>query len=260
MSETNTDPVVPDPGGAPQPAVPDPLPSESTPDTPDAPGEQTEEEGERRERDTEGRRVAQVRARLAAAERERDALRAEAEFYRRQTANIAPEDETPEQRYQRERSQIRTEVEAQIRAETFHQQGAAQFGDWKQRCDDLVAMGADAGFAQLLVEMPGGEGVRVAAALAADPDTVERIANLRSERARAVALGKYAATIEDGHTPATSAPRNGVPVPPIPVTRAPAPVRPVTGRAAPQFNEYAASPQQLVDFYMRQNLEKQQRR
>jgi hypothetical protein len=256
MSETNTDPVVPDPGGAPQPAVPDPSPPESTPE--DVP--QTEEEGQRPDRDTEGRRVAQVRARLAAAERERDALRAEAEFYRQRAQPVAPEDETPEQRYHRERGAMRQEVEAQIRTETFHQQGATQYGDWKQRCDDLIAMGADAGFAQLLVEMPAGEGVRVAAALAADPDAVERIANLRSERARAVALGKYAATIEEA-THDRSRPNgvNGATAAPA-VTRAPAPVRPVTGRASPQFNEYTATAQQLADFYMRQTLEKQQRR
>ena len=158
------------------------------------------------------------------------------------------------------RRRSRQEVEAQIRTETFHQQGATQYGDWKQRCDDLVAMGADAGFAQLLVEMPGGEGVRVAAALAADPDAVERIANLRTERARAVALGKYAATIEDA-THDRSRPNgvNGAAAAPA-VTRAPAPVRPVTGRASPQFNEYTATAQQLADFYMRQTLEKQTRR
>jgi hypothetical protein len=253
MSDTNTDPVIPDPGGAPQLAVPDPPPPESTPE-PDAP-EQTEEEA-RKERDTEGRRVAQIRARLAAAERERDAQRAELEFYRQRAANVAPEGETPEQRHQRERGAIRQEVEAQIRTETFHQQGAAQFNDWKQRCDDLIAMGADPGFAALLVEMPGGEGVRVAAALAADPDAVERIANLRSERARAVALGRYAATIEE----APARPVNGHPVPPIPVTRAPAPVRPVTGRASPQFNEYTATAQQLADFYMKQSMDRQTRR
>jgi hypothetical protein len=256
MSETNTDPVVPDPGGVPQPAVPDPSPPESTPE--DAP--QTEEDGQRPDRDTEGRRVAQVRARLAAAERERDALRAEAEFYRQRAQPVAPEDETPEQRYQRERGAMRQEVEAQIRTETFHQQGAQQFGDWKQRCDDLIAMGADAGFAQLLVEMPAGEGVRVAAALAADPDAVERIANLRSERARAVALGKYAATIEEA-THDRSRPNgvNGAAAAPA-MTRAPAPVRPVTGRASPQFNEYTATADKLAEFYMRQTLEKQQRR
>jgi hypothetical protein len=255
MSETTTDPVVPDPGGAPQPAVPDPPPQESTPE-PDAP-EQTEEEAQRRERDTEGRRVAQVRARLAAAERREAEQLAELEFYRRQAANVAPQDETPEMRYQRERAQIRTEVEQQIRTETFHQQGAAQYGDWKQRCDDLIGMGADPGFAALLVEMPGGEGVKVAAALAADPDAVERISQLRTERARAVALGKYAATIEDAPTAAPMR-VNGAAAPAV--TRAPAPVRPVTGRASPQFNEYTATAQQLADFYMRQTLEKQQRR
>ena len=256
MSETNTDPVIPDPGGAPQPAVPDPAPPESTPE--DAP--QTEEEGQRPDRDTEGRRVAQVRARLAAAERERDALRAEAEFYRRQAANVAPEDETPDQRRQRERMEIRAEERAQIRTETFHQQGGALFGDWKQRCDDLVAMGADAQIASLLVEMPGGEGVRVAAALASDPDALQRIANLQTERGRSMALGKYAATIEEA-THDRSRPNgvNGAAAAPA-VTRAPAPVRPVTGRASPQFNEYTATAQQLADFYMRQTLEKQTRR
>jgi hypothetical protein len=250
MSETNTDPVIPDPGEAPRPAVPDTPPPESTAsEASDAP-----EQPEHKEPDPEGRRVAQVRARLAAAERERDALRAEAEFYRRQTANVAPEDETPEQRYQRERTAIRAEVEQQIRTETFHQAGAAQFADWKQRCDDLIAMGADAGFAGLLVEMPGGEGVRVAAALAADPDAVERIANLRSDRARAVALGRYAATIDD-----TAPARVNGAAAAAPVTRAPAPVRPVTGRASPTFNEYTADPQALVDRYMNQVLERQRR-
>jgi hypothetical protein len=124
-------------------------------------------------------------------------------------------------------------------------------------------MGADPGFASLLVEMPGGEGVRVAAALAADPDAVQRIANLRTERARAVALGKYAATIEDG-AGAQTAPRaavngNGGAQAPV-VTRAPAPIRPVTGRVSPTFNEYTATAAELADHYMRQNLERQQRR
>jgi hypothetical protein len=145
---------------------------------------------------------------------------------------------------------IRAEVETQIRTETFHNQGQAAFPDWKQRCDDLVKMGADANFAQLLVEMP--EGVKVAAALAADPAEVERIANLRSERARAVALGKYAATIED----APPARGNGHTTPPPQVTRAPAPIRPVTGRANPQFNEYTAPPEQLVDVYLKRDLER----
>ena len=258
MSETTTDPVVPDPGGAPQPAVPDtPAPQESTPGGAEGDEEQPEQ---RKEADPEGRRVAQVRARLAAAERERDAQRAELDFYRRQAAQVDPANETPEQRYQRERAQIRTEVEAQIRTETFHQTGATQFNDWKQRCDDLVAMGADAGFAQLLVEMPAGEGVKVAAALAADPDAVQRIAQLRTERARAVALGRYAAGIEDAPADRPNRVNGGAAAPAPAMTRAPAPIRPVTGRVSPTFNEYSATAEQLADHYMRQNLERQQRR
>jgi hypothetical protein len=43
------------------------------------------------------------------------------------------------------------------------------------------------------------------------------------------------------------------------VTRAPAPIRPVTGRVSPVFNEYTATAQEAVDYYMRQNLERQRR-
>ena len=241
MSETTE----PDgkPASEPEP-TPTPAPDQPAPDT-DEPTPAREAE----ERDKEDRRTAALRARLGAAERAQDAQRAELEFYRRQAAQQPPQDETPEQRYHRERAQIRAEVETQIRTETFHNQGQAAFADWKQRCDDLVKMGADAGFAQLLVEMP--DGVRVAAALAADPAEVERIANLRSERARAVALGKYAATVED----APPARGNGH-APPPQVTRAPAPIRPVTGRANPQFNEYTAPPEQLVDVYLKRDLER----
>jgi len=245
MSETQTeqpvvDPVVPD---TPAPAD---TPATETADTP--------EETEQKEAAAEGRRIAQLRARLGAAERERDRQAAELEVYRRQLADQPREDDTPEQRYQRERAQIRTEVESQIRAEMFHQQGAAQFSDWKQRCDDLMGMGADAQFASLLVDMP--DGAKVAAALAAEPDEVQRIANLRSERARAIALGKFAASIEDAPVRVNGAAAHA----PVQVTRAPAPVRPVTGRASPVFNEYTADANQLVDRYMRQSLEARLRR
>jgi hypothetical protein len=243
MSETTETPE-----GTPTPE-PEPAP---VPDTPAPDTEEPEPTPPRREADEEGRRVAQLRARLGAAEREREAQRAELEFYRRQMQQQAPAEETPEQRYMRERATIRAEVEQQIRTERFHEQGQSAYGDWKQRCDDLVAMGADAGMAALLVEMP--DGVKVAAALAGDPAEVQRIANLRSERARAVALGKYAATV-DGDEGSTRVPRAAPQV-----TRAPAPIRPVTGRASPQFNEYTASPQDLVDRYMQQNLDKQARR
>jgi hypothetical protein len=240
MSETTETAPAPEPEPTPAPAS-DPAPDAREPE----PAKEADEP------EKEDRRVAALRARLGAAERREAQREAELEFYRRQAAAQAPQDETPEQRAQRERAQIRAEVEAQIRTETFHNQGQAAYADWKQRCDDLVAMGADAGFAQLLVEMPGGEGVKVAAALAADPTEVQRIANLRSERARAVALGKYAATLGDGEAPARPAAAA--------VTRAPAPIRPVTGRANPQVNEYAMSGQQLVDKYMREAIEKRQR-
>lgn len=247
MSETTGQPE-----GTPAPE-PEPTPApESTaaPET-DVP-EQTPEQEQKEARDKEDRRIAQLRARLGAAEREREAQRAELEFYRRQAEQRAPAEETPEQRYQRERAQIRTEVETQMRVERFHEQGATAYPDWKQRCDDLMSMGADAGFAQLLVEMP--DGVRVAAALAADPDTLERIRDLRTVSARAVALGKYAATVEDA-APAQRS--NGAE---RQISRAPAPVRPVTGRANPTVNEYRLSGQQLVDKWSREAMEQRTRR
>jgi hypothetical protein len=246
MSETIDQPV-PEPEREPAPT---PTP-ESTPAPDDAPAEQTEEE-QRDARVKEDRRLAALRARLGAAERVQTQQAAELEFYRRQAVAQPQGEETPEQRYQRERVAIRAEVEAQIRTERFHEQGATEFTDWKQRCDDLVKMGADAGFAQLLVEMP--DGVRVAGALAADPEAVERIAGLHSERARAVALGKFAATLGDngnGHARAAA---------PLPVTRAPAPVRPVTGRASPVFNEYTATPEALADYYLKKDLERHRSR
>ena len=256
MSETNTTPSpgegepapAPDPAATPAPATDSGEPTPSPESTPE------QEQKPKREADEEGRRVAALRARLGAAEREREAQRAELEFYRRQAAQQPRAEETPEQAAMRLRAEVRGEVEAQIRTETFHAQGANQYPDWRQRCDDLMKMGADAGFAQLLVEMP--EGTKVAAALAEDPAAVERIASLRSERARAVALGKYAATIED--TPGSS-PGRPAPATPRPVTSAPAPIRPVTGRAAPQLNEYTMSAQQLADHYFKQNLERQKR-
>src|SRR5580765_7586277 len=238
MSETTEGQPAAEPEPTPAPA-PEAAPAPET----DAP-EQTPEE-QKEARDKEDRRIAQLRARLGAAEREREALRAETEFYRRQAQQQAPVEETPEQRYQRERAQIRGEVEHQIRTEQFHNQGQSAYADWKQRCDDLVSMGADAGFAQLLVEMP--DGVKVAAALSSDPEAVERIANLRTERARAVALGKYAATVEDAPMRTAAAPRQ--------ITQAPAPVRPVTGRANPQVNEYRLSAHQLVEKYSREAMD-----
>lgn len=246
MSETVTEPQG-EPAADPSPAPATPAPESTPAPAPETETQEpTEEQKQAKARDDEGRRVAQLRARLGAAERERDRQAAELAYWRQQQAQGAqPVQETPEQAAIRQRAEVRAEVEAQIRTETFHQQGAAAYPDWKARCDDLVSMGADPHFAQLLVEMP--EGVKVTAALAADPDAVQRIANIRTERGRAIALGKYAASLEDAG--ATSAPAR-------PVTRAPAPIRPVNGRAAPTFNEYAADAQTLVERYAKQAMDK----
>lgn len=240
MSETTTPP----PGGGEPAPAPEPT-STPAPDsgqpTPSPEPETPEQAAETKSRTD--RRIAEMTARMSAMQRERDRLAAEADFYRRNLP--APQQNTPEARQLQERDVIRQEVEAKIRTESFHEQGSAQYPDWRQKCDDLVKMGADPHFAQLLVEMPGGP--KIAAALAEDPAAVERIASIATERGRAVALGKYAATVEDapGRAPAAA-----------PLTRAPAPVRTVTGRASPAFNEHNATAQQLVDFYMKQDLER----
>lgn len=249
MSET-TEPT-PAPESEPQPGTgpsgaPEPPPSDTEPQEHE-PQREAEEDKSRGDR-----RFATVTAKLSAKEREAEQLRTELEVYRRMQQQQPPGEETPEQRYQRERAQMRDQVMREIRAERFHEEGRAAYRDWNQRTQDLIDMGADAGMADLLIEMPGG--VRIAAALAEDPAELKRIADIRSERGRAIALGKYAASIEgdNGAAPARPAPQQ--------VTRAPAPIRPVTGRAAPQFNEYTADGNTLVDRYMRQDLERRMRR
>lgn len=241
MSETTEQPE-----GTP---APEPQPAPAPEPAPDTPEQEPAREAEEA-REKEDRRIAQLRARLGAAEREREAQRAELEVYRRMQAQQPPGQETPEQRYQREHAQMRDQVMREIRAERFHEEGRAAYRDWTQRTQDLIEMGADSGMGDLLIEMPGG--VRVAAALAEDPAELKRIADIRSERGRAIALGKFAASIEgdNGAAPTRSAPT---------LTRAPAPVRPVTGRAAPQFNEYTADGNTLVDRYMKQAMEQRRR-
>ena len=248
MSETTIDTPQPEPAPEPVP----PAEPAAPPAAAETPSESTPSAQEK-----EDRRIAQLRARLGAAERERERQAVELEVLRQQAARAAPQPETQEQTITRLRAEIRAEVEADLTARRFHEEGGAAYADWQKRCTDLIACGADAQFARMLVETPGG--VKLAAALAEDPEAVERIANIRSERGRAVALGKYAATLEaDGET------RNGaaaaVPRAAPAVSQAPAPIRPVTGRASPAFNEYTASPQELVDHYMKQNLQRQQRR
>jgi hypothetical protein len=211
----------------------------------------------------EDRRIAQLSARLAAETRERERLQAEAEAWRQMRQHMGqgePGEETDEQRQVRLRQEVRGEVEAQLRREQFHADGEAAYGaSWRQKCDDLVAMGADPGFALLIVEMP--DRVKVTAALADDPEAVQRIAAIRTERGRAIALGKYSAQLDRQAAAAnedTDTPRQPV----VPrVTQAPPPVRQVTGRAAPTFDPYSPrhSAGDLYDYFVKQDMERRRR-
>lgn len=245
MSETTetpegTPPSEPQPTPAPEP-TPQPEPAE----------EQQREADDAR--DKEDRRIAQLRARLGAAEREREQQRAELEHYRRQAQQYAPAEETPEQALARIERDAEARAEAKIAAKRFHEEGRAAYRDWGQRTQDLIDMGADPNMASLLIEMPGG--VRVAAALSEDPAELQRITSIQSERGRAIALGRYAASLEAGDG------GNGHAAQPArQVTRVPAPIRPVTGRVSPQFNEYTANAQTLVDKWMNEDLAVRSRR
>jgi hypothetical protein len=246
---------------APAPAEGEPAPATEAAVTPDsgqpAPSPETPEQTPEQAAEAKSRgdrRFAELTAKLSAREREFARINDENERLRRIAAQVPQQQASPEMQYQQERAQIEAAAEAKAEAKLlqrrFHEEGNAQYADWPTRTQELMAMGADGGFAQLLVNMPGG--VRVTAALADDPAAVQRIASIQTMEGRAVALGKYAAQIEDGAGRAVHTPR--------PVTSAPAPVRTVTGRASPQFNEYNADGQSLVDLYMKQNLERQQRR
>jgi hypothetical protein len=245
---------------APAPAEGEPAPAtEPTPAPAPAPAPDSDEPPQTPEQAAEAksrgdRRFAELTAKLSAREREFARVNDENERLRRIAAQVPQQQASPELQYQQERAQIEAAAEAKAEAKLlqrrFHEEGNAQYADWSVKTQELMAMGADSGFAQLLVNMPGG--VRVTAALADDPAAVQRIASIQTLEGRAVALGKYAAQIEDGAGRAVHTPR--------PVTSAPAPIRPVTGRASPQFNEYTADGQSLVDKYMADNLNRQQRR
>lgn len=239
----------------PQPGVNEPAP-EPQPQPTEAPADDTARDTTEGDEQPEpkpsraDRRFAELTAKLDALSRENARREEELAHWRRQAAQVPPADETPEQREYRVREQIRDEERFRLQVERFHAEGSSQYGDWAKLCEDVKQMGADAPLSRLIVEMP--EAVRVVAALHDDPDALQRISNIQSERGRAIALGKFAATIDAQPAIPRAAP--------VAVTRAPAPVRTVTGRASPVFNEYTATPEQLADHYMRQTLERQQRR
>ena len=145
MSETTEQPV---PGSepAPEPQVTTEAPAPET----DAP----EQEEERKSRGD--RRFAELTAKLSAAERREAERERELDYLRRQAQQVPQADETPEQRYHRERAQMRVEVEAQIRTETFHQQGESQFNDWKDMCNELGVLRCRSSFRAAAGRAAGG--------------------------------------------------------------------------------------------------------
>jgi len=246
MSET-TD--TPQPGVSETAPEPQPQPTETPAD--DTARDTTEGDEQPEPKPSRAdRRFAELTAKLDALSRENARREEELAHWRRQAAQVPPADETPEQREYRVREQIRDEERFRLQVERFHAEGASQFDNWAKLCEDVKQMGADAPLSRLIVEMP--EAVKVVAALADDPAAVQRISNIQSERGRAIALGKFAAAIED---------RPAIPrAAPVAVTRAPAPVRTVTGRASPTVNPYTMTGQEAVDYFMRQDLESRQRR
>lgn len=149
-----------------------------------------------------------------------------------------------------EAARLVAEERSKERIEAFHEAGRERFGDqaWQERCQALMAMGADAGMSQLLVEMK--DGAKVAASLHDDPDELERIARLSTPTARAIALGVYAGRLEAAGNGAGG---SGSVLPGgRSVSRTPAPIRPVQGRAQPVFNEYTATSDQLTEYYAAQ--------
>ena len=112
------------------------------------------------------RRIAAMSARIAAGEQERARLASELEALRQRTAPppataLITADDIPRIVEERVAAELAAR-QSQERRERFHEAGYAAFKDWDDRCNSLVAMGADPGFASLLLEVP--DGARVAGA------------------------------------------------------------------------------------------------
>lgn len=243
MSDTETAPQGGDPGSEPAEA---PAPAETGAAT--EPRVKPEGEADPTETTTEAppkpsradRRIAALSARLAAQSTELDTLR------RAQASRGSAEPErppAPEDLPRIVEERVAAEVarrEIWQKVQAFHAAGQAAHSDWQERCQNLMQMGADDGLSELLIELP--DGAKIAGALADDPEELERIAGIRTERGRAIALGKYAAAIEARP-------------PPPKVSRAPAPIRPISGTARVEPNEHSMSSAQLVEYYSRQAME-----
>lgn len=203
--------------------------------------------------DPAARRIARLTARFSATARERDELAAR--IAQLEQAQASGEQLSTDQRAQIEQAAQRLveERDAKAKVDAFHEAGREKYADWRDKCEALIAMGADAGLSQLIVEFPNGHDI--AAALHDDPDELERIVRMRTPTTRAAALGKIAARIETAAAltpPADGADRRNGAGGGRAQSRAPAPIRPVQGRVTPAFNEYTATTDQLTDYYLAQ--------
>jgi hypothetical protein len=196
------------------------------------------------------RSFARLSAQITAARQETARLYAENETLRRNGGTPPAPQPIPQTAEELERLiDSRAEAKAaqqavQARVAAFHETGRAAFPDWTERCQSLMQMGADPAFAELLVETP--DGAKVAAALADDPEAMERIAGLRTERARAIELGKFVATLENKPPPVQR------------TSAAPAPIQPIAARGVrTAFNEYRETDASaLAEHYAKQAMEK----
>jgi hypothetical protein len=245
MSETTE--TAPQGGGA---AAPEPAVTTDETTAPVDTGAATEtEQPEHKPAGDEGdpaaKRIARLTARYAQTARERDELAGRiAQLEARQREGGAQPDADTEALINARAEQLMAERSTKQRIEAFHEAGREAFPDWQEKCQGLMAMGADAQMSQLLVEMK--DGPRIAAALHDDPDALEAIARLSTPTARAVALGQFAAKVEA--RPARPART---------VSQAPPPIRPVQGRVQAEFNPYTAGNtadgnQALTDYFMRE--------
>jgi len=194
------------------------APGEPPPPEP-PPGESADERYKREKRSYDQRIGYLTKQRYAERQRAEEAARRAAELQQR-LARYEPQQgqdgQQPLTQADVERLiEERAETLARVRA--FHLAGSSEFPDWDDRRQHLMDLGADAGFAQLLVDLP--DGARVAGHLARDPEAVERIAGLPTERERALALGRYAAGLQGrGQAPAPVPRRTAPPPPPPPIT------------------------------------------
>jgi hypothetical protein len=232
MSTTTSDPNQP----TPEEEKPAPPAEEPKPDG-EAPGQQ-EPAPQPPEQKAADKRFSRLTARMAAIQRERDEL-----AFRLQQADQQRQGAQPQQQIDPQLQQaIEAEAERRLQARqtdekmrAFHKIGGETFQNWPEICTDLQAMGAIP-LGDVLIEMPNGH--MVAAALHDEPDELERIAGIRTERGRAVALGKYAQALET--RPAA-----------VPISKAPRPIEPVTARHTPRFNAYTADMDALLKHFSR---------